>query len=317
MSQPTNPNDQSSETLAIIVSYKGSYTSVLQTKFAAASIGVSTVYNGGGSDSLSQHSTYGNVGYGTAVNIGFKRSVQSNTRWLIIANDDAIPSSFALEWIGSTLQSLPQDIGVIGFHDGEIPDDPGYRRLFPSVAAVLWTLRLGERRAKDLHPEACYPSGAFFAIRRSLFDDLGGFDTDFFLYFEETDLFYRALSNGWKICWAPTAASIAHTGGGSTRSAYGLTSLESGRSAAIYARKRGWRFTFTWLPFWTVLVAGLGLRAAAQRQRLVAFRHSVTLIGIVIGSAIPWWEPLKSSRLRAVGRQERRVLGFVPTSRCP
>ena len=46
-------------------------------------------------------------------------------------------------------------------------------------------------------------SGAAFAIRRELFDKLNGFDTDFFLYMEETDLSLRARGMGWKCIYVP------------------------------------------------------------------------------------------------------------------
>ncbi len=46
-------------------------------------------------------------------------------------------------------------------------------------------------------------SGAAFAMRRQLFEELGGFDKDFFLYVEETDLSLRARIAGWKCIYQP------------------------------------------------------------------------------------------------------------------
>jgi len=46
-------------------------------------------------------------------------------------------------------------------------------------------------------------SGAAFAIRRALFDRLGGLDEDFFMYMEDTDLSLRARLNGWKCVYVP------------------------------------------------------------------------------------------------------------------
>lgn len=48
-------------------------------------------------------------------------------------------------------------------------------------------------------------SGAAFAIRRDLFEQLGGFDQDFFLYVEETDLSIRARVAGWKCVYQPSS----------------------------------------------------------------------------------------------------------------
>jgi GT2 family glycosyltransferase len=46
-------------------------------------------------------------------------------------------------------------------------------------------------------------SGAAFAIRKTLFDSLNGFDTDYFLYMEETDLSVRARLLGYKCIYVP------------------------------------------------------------------------------------------------------------------
>ncbi len=40
-------------------------------------------------------------------------------------------------------------------------------------------------------------SGAFFLVRRSVFEEIGGFDERFFLYFEEVDFSLRARKAGW------------------------------------------------------------------------------------------------------------------------
>lgn len=48
-------------------------------------------------------------------------------------------------------------------------------------------------------------SGAAFAIRRSLFEKLGGFDADFFIYMEETDLSFRARLMGYKCVYVPNS----------------------------------------------------------------------------------------------------------------
>ncbi|HTY90879.1 MAG TPA: glycosyltransferase family 2 protein [Methanocella sp.] len=48
-------------------------------------------------------------------------------------------------------------------------------------------------------------SGCSFAIRREAFEDLAGFDPDFFLYLEDTDLSLRARLRGYRIQYVPTS----------------------------------------------------------------------------------------------------------------
>jgi GT2 family glycosyltransferase len=48
-------------------------------------------------------------------------------------------------------------------------------------------------------------SGAAFAIRRELFEKLGGFDENFFLYMEDSDLSWRARLAGFECIYVPTS----------------------------------------------------------------------------------------------------------------
>lgn len=55
--------------------------------------------------------------------------------------------------------------------------------------------------------------GAAFAIRRELFERLGGFDEDFFMVYEDVDLSYRARLAGHR-CWYAADAVVGHAGSG-------------------------------------------------------------------------------------------------------
>ena len=59
-------------------------------------------------------------------------------------------------------------------------------------------------------------SGCFLLIRRSLWEDLGGFDPAFFMYGEEADLCLRARGHGARPMITPDA-TIIHLGGASER----------------------------------------------------------------------------------------------------
>ncbi len=53
--------------------------------------------------------------------------------------------------------------------------------------------------------------GAAFLIRRALFEDLGGFDADFFMVYEDVDLSYRARLSGARV-WYAADAVVRHAG---------------------------------------------------------------------------------------------------------
>lgn len=78
--------------------------------------------------------------------------------------------------------------------------------------------------------------GAFFLIRRRLFELLGGFDEQFFVYYEEVDLSYRAARAGAKTLFL-AETHVFHAGGGSTRKVKAARLFYSLRSRILYAFK--------------------------------------------------------------------------------
>jgi GT2 family glycosyltransferase len=65
---------------------------------------------------------------------------------------------------------------------------------------------------------------------------VGGFDPDFFMYFEETDLCHRLRSVGWQIHFAPVTA-IVHTGGASTSQRYAEMQYRLFLSTMLFYRR--------------------------------------------------------------------------------
>ena len=58
--------------------------------------------------------------------------------------------------------------------------------------------------------EVLMPSGSSALYRRSMLEEIGGFDDDFFLYCEDTDLGLRARWAGWKCLYVPGAVVEHH-----------------------------------------------------------------------------------------------------------
>ena len=78
--------------------------------------------------------------------------------------------------------------------------------------------------------------GAFFFVRRSVFEALGGFDESFFVYYEDMDFAIRARKRGWSSVYLSTAQAF-HRGQGTTDAATERRMFYFARSRILYARK--------------------------------------------------------------------------------
>jgi N-acetylglucosaminyl-diphospho-decaprenol L-rhamnosyltransferase len=91
--------------------------------------------------------------------------------------------------------------------------------------------------------------GAFFMIRRQLFETMDGFDERFFVYFEEVDLSYRVYNSGWKTVYLANA-QVYHKGGGASEKVKSARLFYSLHSRILYGYKH-----FSWFSA-TLLMAG-------------------------------------------------------------
>ncbi len=73
-----------------------------------------------------------------------------------------------------------------------------------------------DKAAHDNAYEILYPTSAAVVVRKKALDLIGGFDPDFFVYYEDTDLGWRLRKCGYKILLAPTSI-VHHAVHGSTR----------------------------------------------------------------------------------------------------
>jgi GT2 family glycosyltransferase len=78
--------------------------------------------------------------------------------------------------------------------------------------------------------------GAFFLVRKELFDKLDGFDERFFVYFEEVDFSLRAYNAGWKSAFL-SKSKVYHKGGGTSEKIKARRLFYSLRSRILYGYK--------------------------------------------------------------------------------
>jgi len=88
----------------------------------------------------------------------------------------------------------------------------GLPTLFPQWTALSELVRDGNHEVYDRPRFIEAASGAFFVMRKEVYASVGMFDEDFFVYGEETDLFFRLKEKGYVIFYDPGVEIIHHHG---------------------------------------------------------------------------------------------------------
>ena len=144
----------------------------------------------------------------------------------------------------------------------------GLNRLFPTwfpSHLMLESECMGSREVDQI-------IGAFFLVRRSLFEALGGFDPRFFVYFEEVDFSLRARQAGFRSYYLATTTAY-HKGGGSSQQVKAARLFYSLRSRLLYGFKH-----YSFFEAFTLAILTLTIEMAA---RLLAALGSMSISKLV------------------------------------
>jgi N-acetylglucosaminyl-diphospho-decaprenol L-rhamnosyltransferase len=169
-----------------------------------------------------------NQGYGAALNAGI---AVATGRYFLVMNADAWPVGDAIARLAELAEARPE-VGIVGprLLSPDTTLQPSVRG-FPTrwrLATEYLFLRWLAPRSRLLNAfygagfDHCTPRdveflmGAVLLLRRSAIEEVGAFDTDFFMFSEEVDLCYRMREAGWSVAFTPSAEFV-HVGGASTR----------------------------------------------------------------------------------------------------
>lgn len=234
----------------------------------------------------------GNEGFGTGVNLGVSRAREAGARHHVLLNPDAVADAGALAALHRASSSDPMTMSAptVLRPDGSVW----------SAGSDLYLddgrIRSRRRRLPGARVEE-WLSGACLVLSDELWQRCGGFDDDYFLYWEDVDLSRRVVSAGGALRLLDDV-TVVHAEGG-TQTAGGADRSGQAKSAGYYrynirnrllfAAKhlgdddlRRWR-RLTPRIAWEVLLQGgrrqfvrspgtllVGLRAVLEGRRIVA-----------------------------------------------
>lgn len=219
-----------------------------------------------------------NLGFGVACNQGAKLC---ESDYILFLNPDArllvgslsIPLTYMQKSenssVGITGIQLVDSGGKVSRSCSRFPTFPLLLAQSMGLNKFPWLRSWGPHMSEWDHGsdrEVDQVIGAFFLIRRPLFENLGGFDERFFVYFEEVDVSYRAKLAGWRSMYL-TGARAFHAGGGTSTQVKASRLFYSLRSRLLYAFKH-----FSYFQAW--LLVGVTFFIEPLTRAIFSFARS-------------------------------------------
>ncbi|MCX5867825.1 MAG: glycosyltransferase family 2 protein [Proteobacteria bacterium] len=161
-----------------------------------------------------------NLGFAGGCNLGIKTSIERKPDYFFFLNNDALVESDTLSLLVKTGQNNPH-IGMLGpliftSLPGFIIESLGMKcnwktgRFYHRLHGKPQTqIRPDLRSRTSIEVDAL--SGCALLVKRKVMEKIGGFDEDYFFYFEDADLCRRAQKAGFQTVLVP-AATVEHKG---------------------------------------------------------------------------------------------------------
>jgi GT2 family glycosyltransferase len=185
-----------------------------------------------------------NTGFAGGTNAGIK---EAKGEFILTLNNDTIADLNLLEEIVRPMQ-LDGHVGMCGakmlLPDGRINSTA----ICISRSGAAWDRGMGEpdHGQYDEAGEIFCSSAGAALYRRSMLDEIGLFDEDFFLFMEDVDLAFRAQLAGWRCMYVPTAR-VVHMHGG--------TASKGSDTAVYYGNRNILWYVFKNFPARTILIS--------------------------------------------------------------
>jgi GT2 family glycosyltransferase len=262
-----------------------------------------------------------NAGFGRACNQGARAA---SGELLVFLNPDVAVTP---DWLDILVRHMAEhpDAGIICpqtlYPDDRRPttDDrrPNNNESFRLSSSVLRPSSFALRPSSGVAETAAVP-GAAMMVRRAAWRTLGGFDEAYFLYWEDTDLCWRAWLLGWRVL-EDLEARVYHERGGSGGAS--RWDAERAKNALrTYLKTMRWRKA---VPFAATLLAKTLVKIALRRSpsmlnawawnarhlgETLARRRELARARRIDPAVLEWLAAIHARRGRRERRERRHVL---------
>jgi GT2 family glycosyltransferase/glycosyltransferase involved in cell wall biosynthesis len=151
-----------------------------------------------------------NLGFAGGVNAGLRKAIKDGIEWVALLNNDAIADK---DWLKKLSEQAKDGVGIITGKtlktDGTI-DSAG---LGYSKWGLTYPIGRGESGSLYNNVTQVFgASGGASLYRVEMLKIIGLFDEDFFAYYEDADISFRAQLADWKVVYTPEAIATHKIG---------------------------------------------------------------------------------------------------------
>ena len=160
-----------------------------------------------------------NKGFAGGVNAGFRSAIKQNFEYVAAFNNDAVADK---KWLEMLVEALKKD-SKLGITTCKLLTDDGKTLDSTGDYYTNWGLPYPRGRGEtdlnkyDAETEIFGASGGASLYRVKMLEEIGLFDEDFFAYYEDVDLSFRAQLAGWKIAYVPKSVAYHQIGATSSK----------------------------------------------------------------------------------------------------
>ncbi len=212
-----------------------------------------------------------NRGFDGGVNAGIKRAMKHGSEYIALFNNDAIASNTWLESLVDCMNAHPE----AGIVTGKLMRAD--KKHIDSTGEFYSTWGMPFPRGRNEVDEGQYDkeqpvfagTGGASLYRTQLLREIGLFDENFFAYFEDVDIGFRAQLAGWSVRYTPKAVAYHHVGGTSSKLG-SFTRYHSIKNFILLYNKNmpGWLF-WKYKPLFLVQLLRLLAGSIRDKQTIV------------------------------------------------
>lgn len=239
-----------------------------------------------------------NLGFAGGVNVGIRYAIENGYEFVALFNNDAVAGQ---DWLAGLVRAIDdKKVGIATCTLMSID-----KSHLDSTGDLLtnWGLPFPRGRGEkpqnqyDDQPDVFGASGGASLYRASMLKEIGLFDEDFFAYYEDVDISFRAQLAGWKVRYVPEAVAY-HQIGATSSKIKGFTTYQTMKNLPLVVFKNMPR-RYLWQVGWrqTVALTAFFLSAAQRGQLWPALKGSLVGGWLLLNS---WPERRRIQKTRKV-----------------